>query len=108
MSYSLLSDGEVVRLALEAFRDAPEPWQSPETLLRAEADFGGDDALYVTAVFPNEVPHLNGSQRVDIQIALGDLLIAHNDHRLVYLSVLTRSDLKALRALEAETPSDAA
>ena len=107
MASAILTDGEVLRLARDTFQDAPEPWRRPEIIVRAAADFGGDDALYITAVYPDGVDHLSGSRRVDLQIALGDRLRSHDDHRLIYLSALTRSDVSELRALEAEIPSDA-
>jgi hypothetical protein len=103
-----LTEADVHRLASEAFTHAPDPWRAPEIHVRAAPNFEGEDALYVTAVFPDELGHPSVSQRVDVQIQLGDQLSSHGDQRFVYLSVLSRAEFIEMRDLEAEGPLDAA
>ena len=104
---SVLSDEEVQKLADGVFSQADERWNTPDLIVRATPNFDGEEALYITAVFPDGVDRPDGPRQIELQSELGRSLLARGDQRFAYLSALTRSDFEELRHLEAEHLPDA-
>lgn len=99
---SVLSEEEVGAIATEVFTRHATLNARPDLVIEAKPSFEGDDALYVTAVYPDDVHRPNASMRAELRQEIGQKLLEKGDFRFVFLSTLSRSDQNELLSPEAE------